>query len=307
MNSDTRKQPLPSGQSLRIATGLVLAAALVTCLILGGLPFFIMLLAVSLAALLELYGLFWRGFSRPLSKLAGLLGGAAVMAIAAGMLPACLEGRLTAPGILSGLALLAAFSFLAGYGGGNTGARFGDYAVLPFGVVYVPLALGFAYQLSPAEMFLVVGAVAASDTGAYFLGSAMGRHKIWPAVSPRKSWEGAVGGFLACLLVVLCAGWFAVRAASPGQTPPAPPPDPGGLVYWLLIGAAMAVASQLGDFFESALKRSAGVKDSSRLLPGHGGMLDRIDSLLFALPAYVLMKNLLGAAAWAKLPACFGP
>jgi len=119
-------------------------------------------------------------------------------------------------------------------------------------------------------IFTTLLAVFADDTAAFFVGRAIGRHKMAPTISPRKSWEGFVGGTVAAMAVA----FFALY-------------DQGYLSNWeaLVLGAAVAVASAIGDLFESAVKRDLGVKDSGRLLAGHGGMLDRIDSLLWAGPA----------------------
>jgi phosphatidate cytidylyltransferase len=112
----------------------------------------------------------------------------------------------------------------------------------------------------------------AYDTGAYFSGRAFGRHKMAPRISAGKTWEGGIGGLLIGMGVAI-----AIRAAAIGIT--------GGFTFSLgatiLAGILVPVAAQLGDLVESALKRSAGVKDAGNLLPGHGGMLDRFDSLLF--------------------------
>ncbi|CAD7782343.1 Phosphatidate cytidylyltransferase [Candidatus Methanoperedenaceae archaeon GB37] len=108
----------------------------------------------------------------------------------------------------------------------------------------------------------------AVDTGAFYTGRKLGKHKLYPAVSPKKSWEGLIGGSLSALILGgVSAIWL-----------------PVGFFKILGLSLALAIVSQIGDFFESALKRQAGVKDSGGLLPGHGGILDRIDGVLFALP-----------------------
>jgi len=117
------------------------------------------------------------------------------------------------------------------------------------------------------------------DTGAYLVGSRLGRHKLWPAVSPGKTWEGAVGGTVAASLAAL----FLAAPLAPGL----------GRTHALILGGAGAVAAQLGDLFESRLKRLAGVKDSGAFMRGHGGILDRIDSLLFAGPVLAYGLSLL--------------
>lgn len=308
-----------SGRAARTVTGLILGGAALACLFLGGIPFFILLTAVSLIAQLEFYQLFWKGGSRWGCKFVGLLCGAGVIAAASGVLPPALGGMLYAPAFPAAAALFAGFAFLLDYGSDNEDAKLGEYALLPMGVAYVPLVFSLAYGLGLTEMLLVVGAVVASDTAAYFAGSAFGKHKIWPTVSPKKSWEGAFAGFLAAVAVVFFVGWFAVHGgtlqsaavmegAETGalDTMRTYLPNPGALLYWLLVGSALAVAAQIGDFFESAIKRSANVKDSSPLLPGHGGFLDRVDSLLFALPVYLLMKTFLSAEICARFLALIG-
>lgn len=169
-------------------------------------------------------------------------------------------------------------------------------AITIFGVLYLGGMLSFAYGLryhrftiSPvagtALVLLPLLLTWASDIGAYFAGRAFGRRKLIPSVSPGKTVAGAVGGLLLTMLV----SWLLGRVALPdvaqlGMT----------TVGALLFGALLSVGAQVGDLAESLLKREAGVKDSSRLLPGHGGVLDRIDSLLFTLPlGYFLLELLL--------------
>ena len=120
------------------------------------------------------------------------------------------------------------------------------------------------------------------DTMAYFVGSAIGKHKIFPRVSPNKSWEGSISGLIGSFIVLILivkAGWLP------------------GLDYTdaLILGLITGVAGQLGDFAESLVKRDVGVKDSSNLLPGHGGAWDRLDSILFAAPlSYLYLTFFVG-------------
>ncbi|MEQ9451852.1 MAG: phosphatidate cytidylyltransferase [Pseudomonadales bacterium] len=113
----------------------------------------------------------------------------------------------------------------------------------------------------------------AADVGAYFAGKSFGKRKLAPAVSPGKTWEGALGGLLLALLV--CAGGVIAWQGQP--------------LFWLLVTGLLVAVSVFGDLFESLLKRSTGMKDSGTILPGHGGLLDRIDSLLAVLPVLTLI------------------
>jgi phosphatidate cytidylyltransferase len=150
-------------------------------------------------------------------------------------------------------------------------------------VVLVPPALALV-QLrlaSPIGVLVVMGAVWMADVAAYFVGRAFGRHKLAPHISPGKTWEGAAGAFL---------GVAAYGALARGIWHDGPWDGFGGTTIALVAGVAIFVAMSIcGDLFESLLKRQAGVKDSGRLLPGHGGVLDRIDSLTSTLPFAGLM------------------
>ncbi len=115
-------------------------------------------------------------------------------------------------------------------------------------------------------LILVLLVVWVTDIGGYFAGRGIGGPKLWPRVSPKKTWAGAVGGFVASL--VIAAGFAAFGL---GKTGPL-----------LLLGAVLSIASQLGDLFESAVKRRFGVKDSSHIIPGHGGLMDRLDGFVAA-------------------------
>jgi len=136
----------------------------------------------------------------------------------------------------------------------------------------------------PSFLLGVLGTVWVSDTAAYFAGRRFGRHKLAPSISPGKTWEGVAGALAAVGLYALA--WAALGGAG-GM--PAWPDPPNGVAAWILpILLGLAVVGIVGDLFESLIKRQAGVKDSGTLLPGHGGVLDRIDAPVAMLPLAVL-------------------
>lgn len=149
------------------------------------------------------------------------------------------------------------------------------------------IAMSALLTQSALYLFSVLATVWIADIGAYFSGKAFGKHKLAPSISPGKSWEGAVGGWLAVLIgstmtifVPALNDTFAVRIQSHW-----------GWSGMLAILTVMVIASVVGDLFESQLKRRAGMKDSSNLLPGHGGVLDRIDALIPTLPFAALLTS----------------
>jgi phosphatidate cytidylyltransferase len=129
-------------------------------------------------------------------------------------------------------------------------------------------------------LILILLVVWVTDIGGYFAGRGIGGPKLWPRVSPKKTWAGAVGGFVASL--VIAAGFAAFGL---GKTGPL-----------LLLGAVLSIASQLGDLFESAVKRRFGVKDSSHIIPGHGGLMDRLDGFVAAVVLAAIFGFLRGGA-----------
>lgn len=146
-----------------------------------------------------------------------------------------------------------------------------------FGVLYVglPLSTVVSTRSLPAGEFLVLFLAVvtwASDTGAYYAGVLWGKHPLLPSVSPKKTVEGALGGLaLAIVAAFLAQRWFASQLSSSDA---------------LILGVLLTGAGLFGDLFESIIKRRTGVKDSGGILPGHGGMLDRLDSLLFTAPTF---------------------
>jgi phosphatidate cytidylyltransferase len=161
-----------------------------------------------------------------------------------------------------------------------------DTAFSVFGLVYIGLSLATLYLLStqdngPSLLLFLFLAVWAGDIAALYIGRAFGRFKLAPTLSPNKTWEGSfasiAGSILITLLLVYVSTQLAARSLDWLSYP-------GPKLHWIGLAALVNIGAQLGDLVESAIKRGAGVKDSGRLLPGHGGVLDRVDALLLAAP-----------------------
>lgn len=156
------------------------------------------------------------------------------------------------------------------------------YIALPFSMINV-----LAFQqvdggqttfdfLLPLSIFIFLWT---NDTGAYLCGTLLGKHKLFPRISPKKSWEGSIGGGILVLVVAGVIGYFANINATPHML---------SIPAWVGLGLVVVVFGTWGDLIESLLKRTLGVKDSGNILPGHGGMLDRFDSSLLSIPAAVV-------------------
>jgi phosphatidate cytidylyltransferase len=162
-------------------------------------------------------------------------------------------------------------------------------AVTTLGLIYVPVSLGLLIALQSSHtiwgegsrwVFFLLIVVWFGDTGAYYIGRNLGRHLLAPSLSPKKTIEGAWGGLIGNVLGALLTKKILLPQAS--------------LLHLLLLSGVIGLVSQVGDLSESVLKRAAGIKDSSNILPGHGGMLDRIDGVLFGCPIlFVYVRFLL--------------
>lgn len=190
--------------------------------------------------------------------------------------------------LASALWWLVAFNLVLRYPEGGHWWRKRPVTLLIGLIVLIP---GFsaltALRLQEHHISAIVGfivLVAAADSFAYFTGRAFGRRRLAPSVSPNKSWEGVIGGMAGCLTLALIGLWYVKGGAVEGG-------------HWLLAAVGsllLASFSVVGDLFESMLKRHCQVKDSGKILPGHGGVLDRLDSLTAALPVYVVLLQALG-------------
>jgi len=289
--------------ALRILFSVVAAPLALWIVLAGGAPLAALLAVVSALGAWEFYRIARGAGARPLDDVGIALAGLLPLAVHAHYL-GLLEFNPALAAVLV-LAILAATIWLRGVEGGPLGAA----AATLLGVAYTAAMLAFGYairyhdvvrgydvvgsrflSLGPLHVPIAPGGVLlifplvltwSSDIGAYFVGRASGGRKLIPSVSPGKTVAGALGGLVASMLVSwLYARSVLVPVASLGFTP------------WgaLGFGALISVAAQVGDLFESLLKREAGMKDSSRIIPGHGGILDRFDSLIFVLPvAYLLL------------------
>jgi phosphatidate cytidylyltransferase len=274
----------------RILAALVAAPLALAMIYLGGLPLAAFLAAVSAGCAWELYRIARAGGIDPLDPLGIPLAGAVPLAVYAASI-GVFRPSLAVPAVAL-LVILAAVIWARGTQGRPLGAA----AVTVLGVLYTGGMLSFGYALReyPYAIGDRAGSVLvafplvltwASDIGAFFVGRTVGGRKLIPSVSPAKTVSGALGG----VATTVIASWLYVRfalapMASLTMTLPA----------MLLFGFVVSVAAQIGDLAESLLKREGNVKDSSRLIPGHGGLLDRLDSLLFVLPvAYLLVGWLL--------------
>jgi phosphatidate cytidylyltransferase len=270
----------------RVLVSIVLAAIVITIIWVGGAAFVTLLSLASGLAAWEFYRIAQGTGARPFVEF-----GVALSALVPMMVHARFLGFWVPP--VSIVALLVPLLLaLALFRRGTLGSM-GAVGATLIGVLYTGGLLSFAYGLryhdfvidakgGTAMVLLPLMVTWCNDTGAYFVGRAFGRAKLMPSVSPGKTWAGAYGGAAAGLL----ATWMIAAYVLPPLAHVTLRP-----LAVVVIGLALSAVSQIGDLVESMLKREAGVKDSSHLIPGHGGVLDRIDALIFVLPvAYVLLS-----------------
>lgn len=227
-------------------------------------------LVVISAACVECYRMFELGGAKPFTLLGLIAGGLLIWSFLDR--PPIIEPALPLVGLTIGATVLAMWR--------RPTPQLMLTAVMQtlFPVLFVGLALGYVIRLRevPGDtgsdlLLLLFVCVISSDTAAYYVGRRFGRHKLAPALSPKKTWEGAIGGVTASAAAAIVACVWFYQALPPVHAP--------------VLGVLLGGAGVLGDLAESLIKRACGVKDSSGLLPGHGGLLDRTDSLLFAAPA----------------------
>ncbi len=260
----------------RVATALILVPPLLVVIWLPGMhTVFTLFVAFFLGVALHEFFTLARAEGIATEHALGIAFGVSLVLV--GLLPNASPDN-TMPVLAGGIALISAWSMLRG----ERSLRALGVSVL--GVVYVGwfgAHVAFLHaqpgRLGPALVTLLFAAVIFSDTLAYFAGRAMGRHKLAPQVSPNKTWEGAIGGVAGAMAGL--AGVWALSHHVPSFGFPK-----ASLGVYLATGAVLAALSQVGDLVESMMKRSAGIKDAGGIFPGHGGVLDRCDGILFTAP-----------------------
>ncbi len=253
----------------RVITAAAVLTLPIIAIIMQGYVLLVVLAIFCGAGLWEYYGLFWSGDKFRRTKIGGLICAALLLAALSQT-----DGRLALAALLA-LFWAVNIYYLKKYASNPEETSYSDCLILFSGLMYIPFSLHFTLHFQRAEIILVLLAASVSDTAAYYAGSWLGKKKVWPVISPNKTIAGSVGGFMACVLCTLILG------LSLGDSP---------WWSWIILGAVLNMAAQLGDFFESALKRKLSVKDTGSILPGHGGVLDRMDSLLFVVPVFGLAK-----------------
>ncbi|HEV7212556.1 MAG TPA: phosphatidate cytidylyltransferase [Blastococcus sp.] len=269
-------EPAPgrAGRNLgaAIGVGLSLGAVILASLLIWRPAFMAVLVAAAVVGVVELTrALQAGGFRAPLVPV--LVGSVAMEALAWTRGPT---------GLVVGF-LVTALAVVLWRLGGGPGGYLRDAAAGVLVALYVPLLAGFAVLLlrpddGVARVLAFIGVVVCSDVGGYAAGVLFGKHPMAPSISPKKSWEGMAGSVLFCILVATPIIALALHG-----------PWWGGVLY----GAAIAASATIGDLAESLIKRDLGIKDMGHLLPGHGGLMDRLDSLLpSAAVAFLLLSVL---------------
>jgi phosphatidate cytidylyltransferase len=260
----------------RIAVVILLLPIGLAGILLGGWAYNLGIAAILALAAWEYVQLMKTGGFRPALVLT--VGGVALLAVGRGW-----NGFTSAPGLLSLLVLLSMVYHLVAYERGRDPSG-SDFGVTLGGMVYLGWIGAYFISLRALPdgkwwVLFVLPVIWAADTGAYFIGVRFGRHKLSPRLSPKKSWEGYLAGIVTGTLAGALLAWaWTVLPSAWG-----PPLSAAWTPAWkgALFGFILAALTTLGDLGESMFKRQVGVKDSSKLLPGHGGVFDRIDSWLW--------------------------
>jgi phosphatidate cytidylyltransferase len=273
--SQSRSRPGPDAKPdlTRVISGALLLAGVVAAIwLLPPIAVLAIAVFVSLLAFREYVDLAARGGTRVSLPAGGTA--VALACVAVGMPGLPVEAAIA--GTTLGLSALALGSATKTATGEQSADALRTAAIAAFAPLYIGVPLGLLsatrWMLGREAALLLILTVAVSDSFQYYSGRMFGRRPLAPLVSPKKTVEGAVGGFVGAALAVGIVGhWWLPQMAIPAR---------------IVLGLAIAAVGIVGDLFESTLKRSVGMKDASAMIPGHGGVLDRIDALIFATPVF---------------------
>lgn len=253
----------------RLITGFFFIAAIISSIWWGPLPFQWLFFVAAIGSLHEFYVLVQNDHNRP-NRTLGLLLGAATYLLITGY-----AFEMVPPHFLILLAPFCALVFIAELYR-NQASPFGNIGYTLLGIVYVMVPFALLSILSvhqgTYDRGLLLGyffLVWSSDSFAYVFGNLFGKHRLFERISPKKSWEGVIGGGVSTLGIAYLLSQYQTQLST---------------IHWLMIAFIIVVTGILGDLVESLLKRSLGVKDSGNILPGHGGLLDRFDALFLSIP-----------------------
>jgi phosphatidate cytidylyltransferase len=261
----------------RTITGLLYGISLIGSLVISEYTFFLFFFVVLIIGLKEFYQLVENKDIRP-QKVAGF---AIAISVFFASISHFIDKEISL--ILISISLLMTFLLFAFELFRNKDISFVNIGLTILGVIYVAIPLSiliflafndnneYNYELT-LSIFILVWL---SDVGGYFAGVNFGKHKLLKRISPKKTWEGVFGGLILCLIGSYVLSQYILLINT---------------YEWLLLGAIVCICSVIGDLIESMIKRSANAKDSGNLLPGHGGILDRFDSVLFVIPIVYFFK-----------------
>ena len=251
----------------RTLTTLIAVPIILACIYFGGIPFLVLILGLALIAVNEFYNLMMKKGFFPAYYVGNIITVFFVVFAYYAL------KRNWEPAHSAILTLAAAAAMISGIFLKREKDTLVDVAVTVLGMIYVGWFLSYLFFIRSLTehggyLFFLVFTVWAMDIAAYFIGGYFGRKRLFPSISPKKTWEGAIAGFIVCLIA---AAIFSKTAELE-------------IRHALILGILIGVVGQISDLIESLIKRDAGVKDSSHIIPGHGGVLDRIDSLILTAP-----------------------
>ncbi len=265
----------------RTLTGALFVIVLIAGILCSKYSFCVLSLAILVLTLNEFYGLCKQVDAKP-QQVTGI-----ILGILAYLLAFAFAQGIVSVNVLFLLyAIVPLFLIVELYRKEEHPLRDVAFTVLGLTYIVIPVILFIfiAFPLAPGQLVFHPGILLclfilqwANDTGAYLLGSWLGKHRLFERISPKKSWEGSVGGAIVTLGISFIISLFIPQVA---------------LIHWLIIAILIIIAGTFGDLAESLLKRSLGIKDSGNILPGHGGMLDRFDSILLATPVVFIYLKL---------------